>query len=117
VHRLLPGITIQPPGYTSARSLGNILRQAGAFMLNLKEWSEVVEGRYAVVGSPDRVAEQLADGLGRLGTGNLLGLFQLGTLPADLTRRSMGLFAEQVLPRLRAEFPEGSPVLTPEAAA
>ena len=29
VKRLLPGITIQPPGYTSARSLGSILKSAG----------------------------------------------------------------------------------------
>ena len=35
VKRLLPGITIQPPGYTSARSLANILKGAGTFMLNV----------------------------------------------------------------------------------
>ena len=35
VKRLLPGITIQPPGYTSVRSLGNILKGAGTFMLNV----------------------------------------------------------------------------------
>jgi hypothetical protein len=50
------------------------------------------------------VTARLTEGLARLGSGNLLGLFQLGTLPADLTRQSMGLFAEQVMPKLRAEF-------------
>ena len=32
---------------------------------------------------------------------DLLGLFQLGTLPVELTRKNMTLFAEQVLPALR----------------
>ena len=46
-----------------------------------------------------------------MGTGNLLGLFQLGTLPADLTRRNLDLFAAEVMPRLRERFPEGRAVL------
>ena len=86
VKRLLPGITIQPPGYTSVRSLGNILKGAGTFMLNVTDWREIVDGRYAIVGSPETVTEQLVESLGALDAGNLLGLFQLGSLPADLTR-------------------------------
>ncbi|MGH9026804.1 MAG: LLM class flavin-dependent oxidoreductase, partial [Acidimicrobiia bacterium] len=117
VKRLLPGITIQPPGYTSVRSLGSILKSAGTFMLNLETWDQVVDGRYAIVGSPETVTNLLVDSLRQLGTGNLLGLFQLGSLPADLTRRNMALFAEEVMPRLREEFPEGKPVHQPGQAA
>lgn len=116
VKRLLPGITIQPPGYTSVRSLENILKGAGTFMLNLETWDQVEAGQYAIVGSPETVYDKLVANLGALGTGNLLGLFQLGSLPHDLTRESMGLFAEQVMPRLREEFPEGQPVHRPGAA-
>jgi len=36
--------------------------------------------------------------------GNVLTLLQLGTLPADLTRRNMELFATEVLPHLRNEI-------------
>jgi alkanesulfonate monooxygenase SsuD/methylene tetrahydromethanopterin reductase-like flavin-dependent oxidoreductase (luciferase family) len=115
VRRLLPGITIQPPGYTSARSLGSILKSAGKFMLNVETWEQIVDGRYAIVGSPDTVTDLLTDSLGRLGTGNLLGLFQLGSLPHDLTMKNMQLFASEVLPRLRREFPEGQPVYRPSA--
>lgn len=116
VKRLLPGITIQPPGYTSARSLGSIMKSAGRFMLNVETWQEIVDGRYAIVGSPDTVYEQLAEALGELGTGNLLGLFQLGSLPPELTRPNMARFAEHVMPRLRAEFPEGAPVFRGQPA-
>jgi alkanesulfonate monooxygenase SsuD/methylene tetrahydromethanopterin reductase-like flavin-dependent oxidoreductase (luciferase family) len=111
VKRLLPGITIQPPGYTSIRSMKGIAKSAGTFAVNLKEWAQVVDGRYAIVGSPDTVYEQLEECLTRLGTGNLLGLFQLGTLPADLTRANLTLFAEQVMPRLRERFPVDEPMV------
>src|SRR5260370_42095941 len=76
------------------------------FRSNLDTWDQVVEGEYAIVGSPDTVYEKLVENLHRLGTGNLLGLFQLGTLPADKTRRNLELFATEVMPRLRKEFPD-----------
>jgi alkanesulfonate monooxygenase SsuD/methylene tetrahydromethanopterin reductase-like flavin-dependent oxidoreductase (luciferase family) len=116
VKRLLPGITIQPPGYTSVRSLENILKGAGTFMLNLETWEQVVDGQYAIVGSPETVTDLLTANLRRLGTGNLLGLFQLGTLPTELVRKNLALFADQVMPRLRAEFPEGEAVFRADAA-
>jgi alkanesulfonate monooxygenase SsuD/methylene tetrahydromethanopterin reductase-like flavin-dependent oxidoreductase (luciferase family) len=115
VRKLLPGITITPPGYTSLRSLENQMKGAASFAVNLRTWDEVVEGRYAIVGSPDTVYAQLEECLTAFGTGNLLGLFQLGTLPAEETRRNLELFATEVLPRLRARFPEGHPVLDPDA--
>jgi alkanesulfonate monooxygenase SsuD/methylene tetrahydromethanopterin reductase-like flavin-dependent oxidoreductase (luciferase family) len=116
VRRLLPGINISPPGYTSIRSYENILKGAKTFALNLKTWDEVQAGQYAIVGSPDTVTERLTENLRRLGPGNLLGLFQLGTLPADATRRSLELFGTEVMPRLRATFPAGQPVLGAPAA-
>jgi alkanesulfonate monooxygenase SsuD/methylene tetrahydromethanopterin reductase-like flavin-dependent oxidoreductase (luciferase family) len=111
VKRLLPGITIQPPGYTSVRSLESILKGAHTFALNLTEWDQVVEGQYAIVGSPDTVYDILHESLSRLGAGNLLGLFQLGTLPANLTRKNLDLFASEVMPRLRKAFPASGPVV------
>src|SRR5579884_3853645 len=116
VKRLLPGIDIQPPGYTTLRSIQNIMKGRGTFALNLDTWEQTVEGQYAIVGSPETVYEQLEANLARLGTGNLLGLFQLGTLPADATRRNLELFAREVMPRLRKRFPEGQPVLARRAA-
>ena len=102
VRRLLPGINISPPGYTSVRSVENIMKSAGTFALNLTSWDEVVEGQYAIVGSPDTVAEKLAANIERLGVGNLLGLFQLGTLPAADTRRNLELFAARSCRRCAA---------------
>ncbi len=111
VRKLLPGINISPPGYTSVRSLENIIKGAQAFAISLDTWEHVIEGRYAIIGSPDTVYDLLEDSLSRLGTGNLLVLFQLGTLPAAETKRNLELFATEVMPRLRQRFPEGEPVL------
>jgi alkanesulfonate monooxygenase SsuD/methylene tetrahydromethanopterin reductase-like flavin-dependent oxidoreductase (luciferase family) len=104
VKRLLPGINISPPGYTSVKSVENVLKGAATFALNLDTWDEVIKGRYAIVGSPATVTEVLSENIERLGVGNLLGLFQLGTLPADDTRRNLELFAREVMPELRSRF-------------
>ena len=117
VKRLLPGITISPPGYTSLRSMENAAKNATSFAERLESWEDTVAGRYAIVGSPETVTELLIDSLSQLGTGNLLGLFQLGTLGAEATRRNLQLFATEVLPKLRERFPEGHPVLDAGAAA
>lgn len=100
--RLLPGIETSPPGYTTARSAVKLVKARGDFLLFVETWDQVVEGRYAIVGSPQTVYEQMIDMIDRLGVGNVLALLQIGTLPADLTRRNMELFAREVVPRLRA---------------
>ena len=100
-HRLLPGITISPPGYTSARSALKVLSAFGDFMLNVTRWEEIVEGAYAIVGSPRTVRERMVELAQWLGGGNGRELRQLATLPADLTRRNMELFAHEVLPALQ----------------
>lgn len=117
VRRLLPGIDISPPGYTSLRSMEHIVKAHGTFAASLSSWEETLAGQYVIAGSPETVYERLVADLERLGAGNLLGLFQLGTLPADLTRRNLELFAAEVMPRLRERFPEGRPVLRDPAAA
>jgi hypothetical protein len=86
-----------------------VLKGGAYFITAVKDWDDVVAGRFAIVGSPDTVFDQLAEATRRIGAGNLLGLFQLGTLSHEATRQNLGLFAEQVMPRLRAEFPEGQP--------
>jgi alkanesulfonate monooxygenase SsuD/methylene tetrahydromethanopterin reductase-like flavin-dependent oxidoreductase (luciferase family) len=102
--RLLQGIAIVPPGYTSARSFSNILKQRSSFLTEVTDWDQVEEGAYAIVGSAETVRQKLAANIERLGVGNLLALLQLGSLPADLTRANMDRFAADVLPFLRAEF-------------
>jgi alkanesulfonate monooxygenase SsuD/methylene tetrahydromethanopterin reductase-like flavin-dependent oxidoreductase (luciferase family) len=105
--KLLPGIEISPPGYTTPRSAMKILTSRNDFMLYLDTWSQVEEGGYAIVGSPATVRQKMEEMIGTLGVGNILALLQLGTLPADLTRKNMDLFAREVLPNLRKKPVQG----------
>jgi alkanesulfonate monooxygenase SsuD/methylene tetrahydromethanopterin reductase-like flavin-dependent oxidoreductase (luciferase family) len=100
--KLLPGINISPPGYTSARSALKVMGAFNDFMLNVTTWEQILDGDYAVVGSPATVREKMAELIRWLGVGNVLVLPQLATLPADLTRRNQELFAGEVMPFLRA---------------
>ncbi len=52
-----------------------------------------------------------------MSVGNLLGLFQLGTLPGDLTRKNMQLFAREVMPALQAVQHAPPPALVGERGA
>jgi alkanesulfonate monooxygenase SsuD/methylene tetrahydromethanopterin reductase-like flavin-dependent oxidoreductase (luciferase family) len=105
--RLLRGLQVSPPGYTSAQSTMRMSQAFGGFLMTAKDWDEVVDGSYAVVGSPETVTEKLCAIVDRLGAGYLLGLFQLGTLPHAETMANIGLFADQVLPKVKAAFPAG----------
>lgn len=103
VKRLLPGINIQPPGYVSAASMQNVVRGMSRFISNVRNWDDVEEGAFAFVGSPETVKRRLQEHIEELGAGCLLGMFQMGSLPAELTRRSLGLFASEVMPQLRRD--------------
>ena len=102
--KLLKGINASPPGYTSVRSVVKILESSDKFMLWCETWDQIMEGDYVICGSPETVRAKLEERIDELGVGNVLGLFRLGSLPTDLTRRSLTLFAEEVLPKLRARF-------------
>ncbi|QDU98524.1 LLM class flavin-dependent oxidoreductase [Lignipirellula cremea] len=101
--KLLKGLVVFPPGYTSARSIAGINKALAKFLTSVKTRKEIEDGAYAIVGSPATVRDKISHYSKYLGVGNLLHLFQLGTLPADLTRNSMRLFAEEVMPALRKE--------------
>jgi alkanesulfonate monooxygenase SsuD/methylene tetrahydromethanopterin reductase-like flavin-dependent oxidoreductase (luciferase family) len=102
--KLLPGITITPPGYTTPRSVVGIAKAMKTFMVNVETWDQVEEGGYAIVGSVATVRQRMAELIRELGVGTVLSLCQLGTLPADLTRTNMTLMAREVIPWLRREL-------------
>ncbi len=102
--KLLKGLAVFPPGYTSARSIARINQAMKKFLITVETREQIEEGGFAVVGSPATVRDRLIETVKHLGIGNLLGLFQLGTLPADLTEKNLRLFASDVLPALRKEL-------------
>ncbi|TMQ26337.1 MAG: LLM class flavin-dependent oxidoreductase [Candidatus Rokuibacteriota bacterium] len=82
VHPLL-----QPGFRTLAERMGHI------------SWEQLVAETLAV-GSPDTVADKIAE-MQRLGVGEVLCWMNFGGLPQAHVRRSMELFAREVMPRFR----------------
>jgi alkanesulfonate monooxygenase SsuD/methylene tetrahydromethanopterin reductase-like flavin-dependent oxidoreductase (luciferase family) len=65
---------------------------------------ELTKDGYFFAGSPDTVFEQMERFYERVGGfGNFLMMVQAGTMGYDLVERSMARFANEVLPRFRAE--------------
>src|SRR5262249_32273533 len=117
--------TLSPPGYTSPRSALRIMRalQDGKTFINSCEtWDDVERGTFAVVGSPQTVADQLIEHARDIGCGNLLGLFQLGDMPPWKARANARRYAEEVMPRVNKALPQlatppPAPIPFPERAA
>jgi alkanesulfonate monooxygenase SsuD/methylene tetrahydromethanopterin reductase-like flavin-dependent oxidoreductase (luciferase family) len=86
-----------PPGYTSRESLKNVMK-AKAAMFGDVTLEKAIELGLIVCGSAATVRSALERYRKDMRFGNLLVLCQFGTLPADLTRRNMELFAREVMP-------------------
>jgi alkanesulfonate monooxygenase SsuD/methylene tetrahydromethanopterin reductase-like flavin-dependent oxidoreductase (luciferase family) len=94
-----------PPGYVTASSLPAIVAAKSTIMAT-RNIEFLMEQGIIVIGGPDTVRRRLIACHKEVGMGNLLTMMQFGTLPADLTRRSMELFAAHVMPALK---PLGEP--------
>jgi alkanesulfonate monooxygenase SsuD/methylene tetrahydromethanopterin reductase-like flavin-dependent oxidoreductase (luciferase family) len=109
-----------PPGHTSLPTmLGMAERRLKSRPGGLATWDEVENGGYVIVGSPETVRQRLEDYAQRVGFGVLVANFSVGNVPHELTRKSMTLFAQEVMPALQdvnVDAPaaaHASPPLTP----
>ena len=101
VRNCLKGIGLLPPGYTSEQSALAIVSQRSSFLSPEHTWQDIDRGYYAIVGSPETVRDKLLYCLEYLGVGVLMLGFQAGSLPHELARKSLGLFAAEVLPAMK----------------
>ena len=63
-----------------------------------------------ICGSPETVRQTLEHHQKDIGFNVLVAMMQIGSVPAELTRKSMTLFAEKVMPQLRDPAETGSAV-------
>jgi alkanesulfonate monooxygenase SsuD/methylene tetrahydromethanopterin reductase-like flavin-dependent oxidoreductase (luciferase family) len=61
---------------------------------------DLYERGFVMVGSPETVREQLLDAAKRLRVGHLLALLHFGSMPTELCKHNIGLFAREVMPHL-----------------
>lgn len=96
-----------PPGYLTAKSLAGVL--AGGYRsrpMNELTFDDLVDNGWVIVGSPETVAERLKHALEETGAGRLIIGANAGSKSRWLTMKSLTMFAEEVIPRLR---PGGDP--------
>jgi alkanesulfonate monooxygenase SsuD/methylene tetrahydromethanopterin reductase-like flavin-dependent oxidoreductase (luciferase family) len=96
------------PGYRTVKTLqANMITQLTQAQLRnypTLTWKDLVDQGYVIAGSPQTVHDRMVDLAKTLRVGNIFGLFQIGDMPSDKVRHSTRLFAEQVMPRLKAEL-------------
>ena len=97
----MPLEMLLPPGYTSRESLKNVMK-AKAQMFGDVTLDQALELGLFVCGSPSTVKAAFETYWKEMRFGNLLVMCQFGTLPADLTRKNLELFAREVMPALKA---------------
>jgi alkanesulfonate monooxygenase SsuD/methylene tetrahydromethanopterin reductase-like flavin-dependent oxidoreductase (luciferase family) len=99
----MPIEMLLPPGYLSLASMAAVGEKARAAAATPKTQTieELAEKGMIICGSPDSVVQQLEHHQKEVGYGKIIAMMQFGTLPHDMTKRSMELFASKVMPRLR----------------
>jgi alkanesulfonate monooxygenase SsuD/methylene tetrahydromethanopterin reductase-like flavin-dependent oxidoreductase (luciferase family) len=91
-----------PPGHASVQAtLGVMEARRKARPGNFSTWEEIQKEGFVIVGSPATVRDRLKEIAERTGLGTLLPNFSVGNQPHELTRKSMELFAWEVMPALR----------------
>jgi alkanesulfonate monooxygenase SsuD/methylene tetrahydromethanopterin reductase-like flavin-dependent oxidoreductase (luciferase family) len=96
----MPLEMLLPPGYTSRESLKNVMK-AKAQMFGDVTIDQAIDLGLFVCGSGATVRAAFERYWSDMRFGNLLVMCQFGTLPGDLARRNMELFARDVMPALK----------------
>jgi len=92
-----------PPGYLSHASLKGVLKHKRQLRGGQgPSIEQLVEVGTFLCGSPETVLKRITEAHRLTGFQNFVGMMQFATLPADLTRKNIELFAEKVMPGVRA---------------
>src|SRR5690606_18002313 len=97
----MPFEMLLPPGYTSRDSLKKVMAAKASISQDLTIEMAADMGMI-ICGSAESVRQRLEDHWKSMRFDNLLTMLHFGSLPKDLTRRNMELFAKGVLPSLQA---------------
>jgi len=100
----MPKEMLLPPGYLSLKSMMGVMKAKSSIGTKQTVDSVIEKGMF-ICGSPETVRAKLEEYHSEIGFGHLLTLLQFGTLPAELTRKNMELYANEVMPYLRQKVP------------
>lgn len=91
-----------PPGWASVEQRKRIYRPtAGHEDHRAMSWESLCQAGLIICGGPDKVAQRIEDFYRITGAGNLLMMNHAGFMPNEKVLKSIKLFAEEVMPRVR----------------
>ena len=90
-----------PPGYSSINSTKQLMEAKFRARENATI-DKLIEQGIILCGSPKTVRERILQCQSEMGFGHLLAMLQVGSQPAEQTERNIRLFAEEVMPALKA---------------
>ncbi len=99
-----------PPGYLTPEALSAVMAaKLGVTGKGRSTIEDLVAQRRVLVGSPETIRTFLEKAYEEIRFGHLLPLLHFGTLPADLTRANIEMFAAEVMAPLRHRLGMGEP--------
>ena len=97
----MPPEMLLPPGYLSLPSMKGVMAAKGSITGGAQSIDDLLKKGMFLCGSAETVRQRLEEFQKQIGFGYLLPLMQFATLPHDLTRKNLELFARYVIPKLR----------------
>ena len=94
------------PGYRTIKTIqkGALSQYAPPMGFQNLTWKDLVEGGHIIAGSPETVRQRMEDLIRGLHVGHVFCLLHVGNMPKEKCIYSTNLFAERVMPKLRATF-------------
>lgn len=90
-----------PPGYTGIESLQRMMSFRKGIGTSKLSLDDLFNRGNCIVGSPETVANKIAEVQAKTGFKIMIPMIQFGTLTDDLVKKSTQLFAEEVIPKIR----------------
>ncbi len=105
-HRVTPRFLV-PPGYVTPKEF--LRRASDKAMAKSTEasWDDMVNVGRIACGSPDTVADTIVSWCEEAGAGRVNVVLENGDMPEWKTVKNMTMFAEEVMPRIRARLARG----------
>jgi alkanesulfonate monooxygenase SsuD/methylene tetrahydromethanopterin reductase-like flavin-dependent oxidoreductase (luciferase family) len=114
----IPPTFADAPGYRSLNSIRAAMK-AGlpAALKPHYKWKDLIDQGIIIAGSPKTVRERLREAMTSLNCGHLITGIHMGSMPPELVRKSVGLFASEVMPHLREMWSEWDDKWSPHPMA
>lgn len=105
-HRVTPRFLV-PPGYVTTKEFLRRASDAAIADSTKATWDDMVNIGRIACGSPDTVADTIVSWCEEAGCSRVNIVFENGDMPEWKTVKSMTMFAEEVMPRIKARLARG----------